>query len=270
MLAACGAKSFYCIWSNAFNSSSSHLKTLVLQSHTQPLPHAWLKTCIDSVKHWAHLNHFDYLFLGDELFNYISKDILDKTIAQPVIATDLARLIALQDFLNKGFDQVIWCDADFLIFAPTKFSIRQEAYLLGREVWIQKDSKSKLTVNTKVHNAFMLFQQDNVFLKFYIDSAKRLLSLNKGSIPPQFIGPKFLTAIHNIIQCPVLETAGMLSPLVIHDIVEGKGSALTLFKQRSSEAITAANLCSSLCDKQSLTTQRIETCISTLLNKQSI
>jgi len=246
------------------------LKTLVLQSHSNPLPHAWIESCIDSVKHWAHINHFDYLFLDDELFNYVSTDILEKTSNQTVIATDLARLIALQDFLSKGFERVIWCDADFLIFAPTEFSLSQDSYLLGREVWIQKDNKFKLTAYTKVHNAFMMFKQENPFLTFYIDSAKRLIRKNNGNVPPQFVGPKLLTAIHNIVQCPVLETAGMLSPLVINDITNGVGPALTLYKQRSPLEINAANLCSSLCDNDLLSEQTIETCIAILLSKQSL
>jgi len=119
----------------------------------------------------------------------------------------------------------------------------------------------------KVHNAFLLFCQHNIFLDFYIDTAERLLLKNSGSMPPQFIGPKLLTAIHNVVQCPVLETAGMLSPLVINDIVVGAGSALTLFRQRSTQPIAAANLCSSLCAGDSLSTSRIETVIEQLLRK---
>lgn len=246
------------------------MNTLVLQSHTHPLPHKWIETCINSVKNWASSNGFDYLFLGDELFDYVDKDILNKTSVQAVIASDLARIIALQHYLTTDFECVIWCDADFLIFAPSKFLLPQEPYLLGREVWIQKNHKSQLVAYKKVHNAFMLFRRGNVFLDFYIDSAKRLLKRNTGNMPPQFIGPKLLTAIHNVVQCPVLETAGMLSPLVINNIANTDGPALQLFKQHSRQAIAAANLCSSLCEDTPLNIQIIETCIASLLRKQSI
>lgn len=246
------------------------MKTLVLQSHTHPLPYQWIHRCIHSVEYWASSNAFDYLFLGDEIFEFIDKDLINKLSTQPVIASDLARIIALQHFLDNGYEQVVWCDADFLIFIPSKFILSEQNYALGREVWIQQDKKSRLVSYKKVHNAFMQFQQNNAFLEFYIDSAKRLLKASTGAIPPQFVGPKLLTAIHNIVQCPVLETAGMLSPMVINDIVDGDGPALALFNQRSTKKITAANLCSSLCNSSNQNLQVIEKCIAILLHQQSI
>jgi len=242
-------------------------KTLVLQSHRHPLPISWLETCIDSVKRWAGLNKFEYQFLGDELLDYVPDVLLEKTKTQCVIATDLARLKALQVYLAKGFKTVVWCDADFLIFNAEKFILPVELYAVGREVWIQYDGKNsqKLTAHVKVHNAFMMFRQGNVFLDFYTDTAERLLTLNQGNMPPQFIGPKLLTAIHNIVQCPALETAGMLSPLVSKDIANGGGSALELFQQKSPQPIVAANLCSSLFEQGEMSEEEIEKCIEELV-----
>lgn len=243
-------------------------KTLVLQSHRNPLPATWLQVCIDSVCKWANINQYEYQFVGDELFNYVSGEVLEKTKTQPVIATDLARLVALQDYLQKGYERVVWCDADFLIFAPEKFHLPDENYALGREVWVQSDSKNikNLITHIKVHNAFMMFKEGNSFLEFYIDTAERLLMKNTGSMPPQYIGPKLLTAIHNVVQCPVLESAGMLSPLVIKDIANGEGFALELFKKKISQPIAAANLCSSLYENNEVSTDEIEQCIINLLN----
>ncbi len=241
-------------------------KTLVLQSHTTPLPAQWIATCLESVKAWTDLNHFDYRFLGDELLDYISPELLEKTTAQRVIATDLARLRALQFYLHKGYDTVIWCDADFLIFAPLKFQLIADQYAVGREVWIQNNTRNpkKLTAHIKVHNAFMMYRQGNAFLDFYTDTAERLLTLNHGPMPPQFIGPKLLTAIHNIAQCPVQETAGMLSPLVVKDFSKGDGAALTLFQKKSTHPVYAVNLCGSLNTKGEISTSLIEECIKKL------
>ncbi len=240
--------------------------TLVLQSHQQPLPANWISRCIDSVEAWAKLNNYEYRFLDDELFAYVADEILEKTKSQQVIATDLARLKVLQAYLKRGYNTVVWCDADFLIFQSAEFHLPDESFAVGREVWIQKDeNKDKLVANVKVHNAFMMFRKGNSFLDFYADTAERLLSLNKGSMPLQFIGPKLLTALHNVAQCPVLETAGMLSPLVIKAIANGKGSALQLFQQKSSQSIYAANLCSSLFEKGEVTSVDIEKCIDVLM-----
>jgi len=195
--------------------------TLVLQSHRHPLPFPWIQACLDSVHEWANASCFDYRFIGDELFDSVPESLLQKTAQQRVITTDLARLYLLQTSLRRGYQTVVWCDADFMIFKPIEFVLPDATYALGREVWIQADFNNKPRAYSKVHNAFLMFRQDNVFLDFYADTAERLLRQNTGRMSPQFIGPKLLTALHNIVICPVLETAGMLSPMVIKDIVRG-------------------------------------------------
>lgn len=241
-------------------------QTLVLQSHTHPLPVKWLEDCIQSVKNWAEQNKFDYQFIGDELFGYVPNRLLEKTFNQRVIATDLARLKLIQEYLRGSHSTVIWCDADFLIFAPDQLILPQDRYAVGREVWIQQNEKQKLKTYLKVHNAFMMFRRGNTFLDFYADTAERLLTLNNGPMPTQFIGPKLLTAIHNIVQCPVLETAGMLSPLVIKNMAEHTGAALDLFRRHSPQPIAAANLCSSLYQRGETSESEIECCIQYLHN----
>lgn len=241
---------------------------LVLQSHKKPLPHQWLARCMDSVKSWAQINQFEYQYIGDELFDFVPAPLLDKTKHQKVIATDLARLKALQDYLTKGFDTVVWCDADFLVFVPEKFILPNELYAIGREVWVQEDKtdSNKLVAFVKVHNAFMMYKKGNSFLDFYTNTAERLLTQNNGCMPAQFIGPKLLTAIHNVAQCPVLETAGMLSPLVVKDIANGSDVALDLFKQKSPQNILAANLCGSSYERREVNQEEIEKCINVLLH----
>ncbi|MFK7816467.1 MAG: hypothetical protein AB8B92_09025 [Gammaproteobacteria bacterium] len=241
-------------------------KTLVLQSHRQPLPAQWLQICIDSVRSWASINNYDYKFIGDELFDYVSNDVLNKTKNQIVIATDLARLLALKKYLKDGYEVVVWCDADFLIFLPAQFVLPDENYAVGREVWVQSahDNPKKLIAYIKVHNAFMMFKKGNPFLEFYIDTAERLVLKNMGNMPPQYIGPKLLTAIHNVVQCPVLESAGMLSPLVIKDITNGGGEALDLFQRKSTQPIAAANLCNSLYEDDAYSANSMEKCIQVL------
>ena len=84
---------------------------------------------------------------------------------------------------------------------------------------------------------------------------------------PQFIGPKLLTALHNIIQCPVMETAGMLSPLVMRDLIEGQGTALNLFRQQSPSALAGANLSSSLTEREGFSEMEMETLVKQLMLK---
>jgi len=224
--------------------------TLVIQSHRAPLPFAWLQRCLESVAGWAAGNAYDYRFLGDELFAPLAPELRQRLASQPVIASDLARLVSLQQGLAEGYDCVVWCDADFLIFDPAVFVLPAASYALGREVWVQRDRQQRLRAFVKVHNALLMFRRANPLLDFYRDTAERLLRLNQGSIPPQFIGPKWLTALHNIALCPVLETAAMLSPLVMRDCLAGDGEALRLFRQKSVVAPAAANLSSSLTGRE--------------------
>lgn len=240
--------------------------TLVIQSQRTPLPYSWIGPCLDSVQEWCAMNRYEYRFMGDELFDCVPKELLDKTREQRVIATDLARLLTLKEALNKGYQTVIWLDADFLIFDSCKFILPDLPYAVGREVWVQNDKHSRLKVNKKVHNAFLMFQKGNDFLDFYTDTSKRLLTLNHGSMPPQFIGPKLLTALHNVAILPVMESAGMLSPMVIKDIIKGEGRALDLFIESSSHPIAAANLCVSSCNSGEVTDKEMEQLIDRLVD----
>jgi hypothetical protein len=185
-----------------------------------------------------------------------------------VVATDLARLYELQNGLQQGYQTVVWCDADFLIFDPEQFTMPETDFALGREVWVQQDAGKRLRAYRKVHNAFLMFRRGNGFLDFYTDSAERLLRLNSGPMPPQFIGPKLLTALHNITVCPVLESAGMLSPLVIKDLLKGGGKALDFFRQKSTEPIYAANLSASLVEREMIDDASMQRLIEMLGKKE--
>lgn len=110
----------------------------------------------------------------------------------------------------------------------------------------------------------MMYRKNNTFLDFYTETAQRLLELNTGQIPPQFIGPKLLSAIHNIARCYVQESAGMLSPEVIKDLANKGGLALDLFQEKSVHNIAAANLCGSLFARGDVSEKEIEKSIVNL------
>ena len=238
--------------------------TLVIQSHRNPLPFGWMHNCVDSVRQWAAQRNYDYRWLGDELFAAVGEHLLRKTRKQPVVATDLARLIWLQRGLAEGYDRVVWCDADFLIFDAQSFELPDADTAVGREVWVQTDGAGKLRSYVKVHNAFLMFARGNSFLDFYAETAARLLRLNHGRIPPQFIGPKLLTALHNIVQLPVMERAGMLSPPVLRDLILGGGPALDRLRADSNEMPGGVNLSASLCAAEGFTEDEMTSVIETL------
>jgi len=239
--------------------------TLVIQSQRIPLPFTWLQACLDSVADWAGLNGYEYRFLGDEIFDQVVPTLLQKAGGRGVIATDLARLSLLRQGLDQGFDRVVWCDADFLVFRPEAFVLPPAAFALGREVWVQLEQGGRPRAYPKVHNALLMFQRGNHFLEFYADTAERLVRLQQGGMPPQFVGPKLLTALHNIARFPVMEIAGMLSPCVMRDILNGGGAALELFLKKSPAALAGANLSASLTAREGFGEAEMETLIRKLL-----
>ncbi len=242
-------------------------ETLVIQSHRSPLPYPWVERCLESVRHWCGLHGYDYRFLGDELFDGIPRRLLEKTRHQRVVASDLARLLVLREALDDDCRTAVWLDADFLVFDPAAFVLPGSTCAVGREVWVQHDRDGRHRVYKKVHNAFLMFRRGDSLLDFYTDSAQRLLEQNEGALSPQFIGPKLLTALHNITALPVLETAGMLSPLVIRDLLGGEGAALQLFAEHSSQPIAAANLCISSCRDKEVSGQEMAQLVDVLLDE---
>jgi len=237
-----------------------------MQSHQSPLPYPWIESCLDSVRQWCMLSEYEYRFIGDELFDSLTGVLSEIALSQRVVASDLARLLILQKALDEGFETVIWLDADFLIFNPSEFDIPEQPYAVGREVWVQNDKHGRLKAFKKVHNAFLMFRRRNSFLSFYIETAERLLLLNQGAISPQFIGPKLLTAIHNVAILPVMETAAMFSPMVINGFLQGQGMALDLFKKNSIESPAGANLCISSCDRNEVSESEMQQLINLLLS----
>jgi len=222
---------------------------------------------MDSVQEWAHLQGYAYRYTGDEIFDRIAPQLRAKTAHQMVVASDLARLLEMRSALEENYTCVVWCDADFLVFAPEALVLGDESYGFGREVWIQaaKNLSSRPKAYIKIHNAFMYYRRNNPFLSFYINSIQKMMHQHKGPFAPQFAGPKFLSAIHNITTQPVVENACMLSPMVIKDLVHNGGAALSLFLELSPAPPAGVNLCASLANEE-ISNGEIEQAIEHLLS----
>jgi hypothetical protein len=70
------------------------------------------------------------------------------------------------------------------------------------------------------------------------------------------------------VQLPVMESAGMLSPLVIKDILQDGGDALQQFVDDSSCPIAGANLCISSREQEKLTCEEMEQLIVSLIENR--
>lgn len=228
------------------------MRTAVLQSfRTHDVP-AWVTHCMATVRAWAERRGYAYRFMDDALFALVPDWFRDKAGHRPQVISDLGRLLWAKEVLERGeADRVLWLDADTLIVDAGGLTLPDDAsFAFGREVWVQEGKGGTgLKVYRSVHNAASLFARGNPFLDFYIWTAQSILRRldPAGGVPPQVVGPKLLTALHNMAGFPLLERFGALSPLVLRDLAEGGGPALERFR-RESPGIGAVNVCLSLAE----------------------
>lgn len=224
------------------------MSTIVLQSQRPgPLP-PWQRLCCDSVRAWARARDYEYRFCGDELFARVPPPLRQKLQSQPVVVADLARLLWLRECLHSGYDRAIWCDADLLVFRDFEPPAADHAF--GREIWVQ-GREGGVQAYRRIHNAWLLFGVDSTVLPFYIDRATAMLERVRAPVVPQFIGPKLLSALHNIVGFTIEERVGMLPPLAMRDLLAGGGPALEELRGGHSAALCAVNLCASYTGRES-------------------
>jgi hypothetical protein len=205
-----------------------------------------MRDCCNSVQRWASSQGFDYLFADDELFARLPTGLRERFATQPVVLSDLARLMWLHEMLTQGYERAIWCDADLLVFE--NFALQQQGDVFGRECWVQQDG-TKLRRYRKIHNAWLQFQAGSSTLDFYIDRATHLLERVTPPVVPQFIGPKLLTAWHNIVPFNTEERVGMLSPIAMQGLLSGGSPALEMLIAGHEQPLCALNLSASCEDR---------------------
>lgn len=250
--------------------------TVVLQSCAfaarNELRPTWLSRCQHSVQAWSHASGFDYRLEGDELFKRNPAWLNEKLEGRGPIKSDVARLLWAREALSD-YTQVIWLDADVLIFAPERFSLSGRSgageldvpalgpgFLFGLERWVQPHKRG-LRYGWQVYqnlcNALCLFERGNPFLDFYLYSAQALIErIDPDFIAPQVIGPKFLTAQNNLTRLPSTALLGSASVDLLIDLSRGSGPALDAMIHRlaqdpPNERCAALNLCASLVGRPS-------------------
>ena len=222
------------------------INTLVIQSYRTEAVPEWIANCLDSVRAWAALQAYEYRFIGDEILDYVPPWYRDRAGGRMPVITDLGRLIAMLKALTDGVGTVVWVDADVVVFGPDDLHADIDGdHAFAREVWVQPGGNG-LKVYRNVHNAYCIFRQGNPILDFYIHACLSVMQRVDGGVPNQIVGTKLLTAMHNLIGFPLIENVGMISPLVLRDLLADGGPALELLAAESPGSLKAANLCGSL------------------------
>ena len=248
------------------------MKTLVVQSAADRRPE-WMERCLSSVQSWAAHARYEYLFLGDELFDFVPDWYLAKCGDKRPVAADLARLVWMQRLLQDNVaDCVIWLDADVLVFAPQLRIAPQSTCLFGYELWVQpKHGKSGFEVRGNVHNAVAAFRQDCPILPFLIEVIQRLMRrADPEHIAPQMMGPKLLSHLHNFVGFEITHAIGAVSPALHRDLTDGSGAALQAWARRVQEPLLAANLAASTAPEVAATEVEVDACLHTVIDALSL
>lgn len=223
------------------------LKTIVVQSHA-PLVSDVVGMATQSVQAWAEANGFDYALRHDDIFDLIPFACVRAAGTRMQMAVDIARLAWLQRQLDDGWARVVWLDADVFVFRPDMLDVDvADGYAFGREHWIQPDKAGKLKIFNNVHNALLVFTpKGRATLDFYYQQAERLLLAAGPNVPAQLVGPKLLTALHNVVRFPLIDSVGMASPRVLADLAKGGGQAWDMLENAHTGKLAALNLSTSL------------------------
>lgn len=202
--------------------------------------------CLASVEQWSTDRGHEYLFIGDEIFETVPDWYLAKVARKLPVATDYGRLVLMRDALKAGYDEVVWFDADLLIFDQSLQIIFEGTCAFGQEVWIQQPG-IRLEARRNVHNAVCVFRQDCPILPFLLHTVESLIRrVDADRISPQMAGPRLLNALHPLADFALLPQIGALSPAVVADLAAGSGPALDLLRRESRVPLQAANVSASV------------------------
>ncbi len=217
----------------------------------------WVEVCQQSVMTWCDLHGYSYRFDGDQFFDRLPPWYWQKVGHRKPIAADLARLLWVSEELASGaYDVVAWVDIDVFVSVPQQLQIApQSSCVFGYEHWLQPKAKG-FTVRKNVHNAYCAFKPGCPILAFLIEAILRMVQrVDVDFLAPQFVGPKLLTSLHNMVGFELEPAVGAISPALrealLHDDVR-------LIQQGMPQPLLAANLCASLAAPATQMTQLME------------
>ncbi|MBU98789.1 MAG: hypothetical protein CMM24_00340 [Rhodospirillaceae bacterium] len=226
-------------------------RPIVIQSfHARPWPKV-IEMAIESVASWAKKRDYRYMLFGDEVMDLLPDGFAIKCSNRIPMMIDLARLLTIRQLFEEGAEQVIWFDADMLIFSTEHFDVDLTSeQAVGREIWVSKTKAGRWKAHRHVHNAVLSFRRTSPILDFLIFATERIAGQLKAPASPQLVGPKLFSHIHNLVNLTVWEEAGVLSPEVMSNVIDKGGPALNCHLREQTRPALAANLCYSLVNKK--------------------
>ncbi len=218
---------------------------LILQSSARSAP-KWVRECMHSVELWAEFNDYDYIHVGDELFQYATEYGAPFTKIQ---ISDLARIRLMKAHLfNRRYRAVYWLDADFLIWNIYQFKLPMP--VPGSVVLPMEAFKNRSDYILQLNNSVLGFCE-------YEDAAvlerltKAALDKWRGGTdaPPHIVaGPAVVSKFRFPLRRIIAKQAGCFSETTTLQILGPWYSGRQYLRQLSlahGATLKGANLCSS-------------------------
>lgn len=183
--------------------------------------------------------------VGDELFDLAPPEL--RRLPSVLPATDVARLVLLLDRLRNGWDEVVWVDADVVVWDPSRVDVTPpvRGVAVCPEVWVTTDGATGgLRALAYVNNA-VLATSDAGATRELLDAT--LARAVAGEVGERSLGPDLLTPRHRRSPMPTVRGVGVVSPVVLADLASGgAGEAVALLAACAPSPLGAANLCASM------------------------
>jgi len=222
-------------------------QTIVVQSFREHDIPEWISRCLSTVQAWADRSHFVYDFAGDAFLQLAPAWYRAKADPHITVITDLARLLLARQYLQQGFDRVIWIDADVLIFAPSLLHIDPDlSCAFCREVWMHRNYGGLLHASFKINNSACMFRNDCYgvqYLEDYISACVSIVARLPCILDHTEVGTKFLTARNRHSPLPVMSGFGTLSPVMLYALLQSDAEVLKSFMDYQTGPLYAVNLC---------------------------
>lgn len=191
--------------------------TVILQSYRTERVEPLVALAMATVRQWAALRDYAYVFLDDAFFDVVPLDFRARTGGAIWQMADLALLLQLKRLLET-YERAIWIDADFVVLDAAAFHPPvEQSIFFCREYWLSDETAtdfSHLDIQGQVNNSICGFGRGEPFLEWFTQETLRVTmrapdSINWNTTP---IATRILTRVHSKTGIPLYEHAGILSP----------------------------------------------------------
>jgi len=200
---------------------------------------------MQSVREWAALRGYDYRF-SPLLFDRIPDWFRRRCAPEIGPLTDLGRLCLMQALFDEGAEDVVWIDADVLVFDSLNFHVPvRPGFLVIDEVMVGPDASGMPGARPRsVNGAVLGASRGDPLFHIYRDAIESLVrNAPAGPVPRTIAGPQLLTALDRKHPMERLTTVGLFTPAIMSDLAQGREGMPKFFSQTFGHRVAAANLC---------------------------